>query len=98
MNGKLYRSQSDTIFCSNQSGSTLLTEIFLCILRVNTELCFFDIYFLLDAVWKKEENQNFHDNRIHILNLMEHLNIIARPVTYSDSEENQDGPATKVDF
>ena len=55
-------------------------------------------FLLIDAVWKKEENQSFHDNRDHILNLMEHLNIIARPFTYSDSEENQDGPATKVEF
>ena len=29
---------------------------------------------------------------------MEHLNIIARPLTNIDSEENQDDPTAKVEF
>ncbi|KAL3878080.1 hypothetical protein ACJMK2_035712, partial [Sinanodonta woodiana] len=34
---------------------------------------------LIDAIWTKENNPDLHDNKEHILLLMEHLNIIARP-------------------
>ncbi|KAL3889183.1 hypothetical protein ACJMK2_001533 [Sinanodonta woodiana] len=40
---------------------------------------------LIDAVWK--EKQDFHDNKKHILLLMEKLNIIARPLSYTEVKE-----------
>ncbi|KAK3588518.1 hypothetical protein CHS0354_022993 [Potamilus streckersoni] len=47
---------------------------------------------LLDAIWSKEESPEFHDNKDHIIHLMEELNIIARPRLYS-----QDGKDVKVE-
>ncbi|KAK3577948.1 hypothetical protein CHS0354_019099 [Potamilus streckersoni] len=38
---------------------------------------------LIDAVWTKENKPEFHDNKEHILLLMEHLNIIAKPKSFS---------------
>ncbi|KAL3870190.1 hypothetical protein ACJMK2_038271, partial [Sinanodonta woodiana] len=38
---------------------------------------------LLDAIWSKEESPEFHDNKDHIIHVMEELNIIARPRVYS---------------
>ncbi|KAK3611542.1 hypothetical protein CHS0354_016474 [Potamilus streckersoni] len=37
---------------------------------------------LIDTIWTKENNLEFHDNKEHILQLMEQLNIIARPKFY----------------
>ena len=51
---------------------------------------------LTDAVWNKEENKEFQDNRDHILALMEHLNIIAKPVLYAEEEESGEDTATQV--
>ncbi|KAL3887957.1 hypothetical protein ACJMK2_000342 [Sinanodonta woodiana] len=39
---------------------------------------------LIDVVWSKENNPEFHDNKDHILRLMEQLNIIAIPRIYSE--------------
>ncbi|KAL3889173.1 hypothetical protein ACJMK2_001524, partial [Sinanodonta woodiana] len=39
---------------------------------------------LIDAVWNKEEKPDFHDNKDHIIRLMEKLNIIAMPMSYSE--------------
>ncbi|KAL3854591.1 hypothetical protein ACJMK2_013855 [Sinanodonta woodiana] len=47
---------------------------------------------LIDAIWTKETYPDLHDNKEHILLLMEHLNIIARPRCFSD-----DGSDIKVD-
>ncbi|KAL3854636.1 hypothetical protein ACJMK2_013897 [Sinanodonta woodiana] len=47
---------------------------------------------LIDAIWTKEKYPDLHDNKEHILLLMEHLNIIARPRCFSD-----DGSEIKVD-
>ena len=46
-------------------------------------------YFIIDAVWYREENRKFRENREHILALMEHLNIIAKPVLYTDDDATQ---------
>ncbi|KAL3889377.1 hypothetical protein ACJMK2_001721, partial [Sinanodonta woodiana] len=37
---------------------------------------------LIDAVWTKKEKPDFHDNKEHIILVMEKLNIIARPMSY----------------
>ena len=37
-------------------------------------------------MWSREENVKFLENKGHILALMEHLNIIARPVLYTDDD------------
>ncbi|KAK3606663.1 hypothetical protein CHS0354_021186 [Potamilus streckersoni] len=47
---------------------------------------------LIDAVWSEEKNPEFHDNKDHILLLMEKLNIIARPRAY-----DQEGKEVKVE-
>ncbi|KAL3854325.1 hypothetical protein ACJMK2_013599, partial [Sinanodonta woodiana] len=47
---------------------------------------------LIDAIWTKENYPDLHDNKKHILLLMEHLNIIARPRCFSE-----DGSEIKVD-
>ncbi|KAL3854548.1 hypothetical protein ACJMK2_013812 [Sinanodonta woodiana] len=39
---------------------------------------------LIDAIWTKETYPDLHDNKEHILLLMEHLNIIARPRSFSE--------------
>ncbi|KAK3598164.1 hypothetical protein CHS0354_013875 [Potamilus streckersoni] len=39
---------------------------------------------LIDAVWTKNEKPDFHDNREHIILVMEKLNIIARPRSYTE--------------
>ncbi|KAL3865350.1 hypothetical protein ACJMK2_006948 [Sinanodonta woodiana] len=39
---------------------------------------------LIDAIWTKENKPDLHDNKDHILLLMEHLNIIARPRCFSE--------------
>ncbi|KAL3854270.1 hypothetical protein ACJMK2_013544, partial [Sinanodonta woodiana] len=39
---------------------------------------------LIDAIWTKENYPDLHDNKEHILLLMEHLNIIARPRCFSE--------------
>ncbi|KAK3578169.1 hypothetical protein CHS0354_011693 [Potamilus streckersoni] len=39
---------------------------------------------LIDAIWTKKDNPDFHDNKDHILLLMEKLNIIARPRSYGE--------------
>ena len=56
----------------------------------------FCVNILLDAVWKKSENTRFQENRGHILALMEHLNIIARPLTYTENDETGDTTTTQV--
>ncbi|KAL3854536.1 hypothetical protein ACJMK2_013801 [Sinanodonta woodiana] len=47
---------------------------------------------LIDAIWTKEKYPYLHDNKEHILLLMEHLNIIARPRCFSE-----DGSEMKVE-
>ncbi|KAL3854628.1 hypothetical protein ACJMK2_013889 [Sinanodonta woodiana] len=47
---------------------------------------------LIDAIWTKEKYPDLHDNKEHILLLMEHLNIIAKPRCFSE-----DGSEIKVD-
>ncbi|KAL3854314.1 hypothetical protein ACJMK2_013588 [Sinanodonta woodiana] len=47
---------------------------------------------LIDAIWTKEKYPDLHDNKEHILLLMEHLNIIARPRCFSE-----DGSEIKVE-
>ncbi|KAK3611478.1 hypothetical protein CHS0354_039089 [Potamilus streckersoni] len=47
---------------------------------------------LIDAIWTKENNPNLHDNKEHILLLMEKLNIIATPKSYIE-----DGSEIKVE-
>ncbi|KAK3594194.1 hypothetical protein CHS0354_023110 [Potamilus streckersoni] len=47
---------------------------------------------LIDAIWTKEKNPNLHDNKEHILLLMEKLNIIATPKSYIE-----DGSEIKVE-
>ncbi|KAK3584404.1 hypothetical protein CHS0354_010180 [Potamilus streckersoni] len=42
---------------------------------------------LIDAIWTRELNPEFHDNKVHILLLMEKLHIIARPRSYSEDRE-----------
>ncbi|KAK3575825.1 hypothetical protein CHS0354_020948 [Potamilus streckersoni] len=37
---------------------------------------------LIDALWSKDKNADLHDNKEHILRLMEQLNIIAKPKLY----------------
>ncbi|KAL3887953.1 hypothetical protein ACJMK2_000338 [Sinanodonta woodiana] len=39
---------------------------------------------LIDVIWTKENNPEFHDNKDHILRLMEQLNIIATPRIFSE--------------
>ncbi|KAL3887776.1 hypothetical protein ACJMK2_000169 [Sinanodonta woodiana] len=39
---------------------------------------------LIDIIWSKENNPEFHDNKVHILRLMEQLNIIAIPWIFSE--------------
>ncbi|KAL3887712.1 hypothetical protein ACJMK2_000105, partial [Sinanodonta woodiana] len=39
---------------------------------------------LIDIIWSKENNPEFHDNKKHILRLMEQLNIIAIPRIFSE--------------
>ncbi|KAK3598913.1 hypothetical protein CHS0354_036224 [Potamilus streckersoni] len=39
---------------------------------------------LIDALWTKEKNPDFHDNKEHILRLMEQMNIIAKPKSWSE--------------
>ncbi|KAK3608707.1 hypothetical protein CHS0354_013641, partial [Potamilus streckersoni] len=41
---------------------------------------------LIDAIWTKKEHPDFHDNKEHILLVMEKLNIIARPRSYGKDE------------
>ncbi|KAL3854589.1 hypothetical protein ACJMK2_013853 [Sinanodonta woodiana] len=48
---------------------------------------------LIDAIWTKETYPDLHDNKEHILLLMEHLNIIARPRCFSE-----DGSEIKVEY
>ncbi|KAL3854739.1 hypothetical protein ACJMK2_013988, partial [Sinanodonta woodiana] len=40
---------------------------------------------LIDAVWTKQENPELHDNKEHILLLMEQLNIVAKPRSFSNN-------------
>ncbi|KAL3854596.1 hypothetical protein ACJMK2_013860, partial [Sinanodonta woodiana] len=47
---------------------------------------------LIDAIWTHDKYPDLHDNKEHILQLMEHLNIIARPRCYSE-----DGSEIKAD-
>ncbi|KAK3587463.1 hypothetical protein CHS0354_007955 [Potamilus streckersoni] len=42
---------------------------------------------LIDAIWTKEKNPDFHDNKNHLLLLMEKLNLIARPKSYSEDRK-----------
>ncbi|KAK3590784.1 hypothetical protein CHS0354_038722 [Potamilus streckersoni] len=49
-------------------------------------------YELLDVIWSKEKSPEFHDNKDYLLLLMEKLNIVARPKSYS-----QDGKQVKVE-
>ncbi|KAL3887700.1 hypothetical protein ACJMK2_000094, partial [Sinanodonta woodiana] len=39
---------------------------------------------LIDALWTKDRNPDLHDNKDHLLLLMEQLNIIAKPTLYID--------------
>ncbi|KAL3888314.1 hypothetical protein ACJMK2_000684, partial [Sinanodonta woodiana] len=39
---------------------------------------------LIDAIWNKKEKPDFHDNKEHILLVMEKLNIIARPMSCTE--------------
>ena len=57
---------------------------------------FYCIHILLDAVWKKGENTRFEENRDHILALMEHLNIIARPIPNTENEDACDCDTIQV--
>ncbi|KAK3596734.1 hypothetical protein CHS0354_036358 [Potamilus streckersoni] len=41
---------------------------------------------LIDAIWTKEEHKEILDNKDHILPLMEKLNIITRPRSYSEDQ------------
>ncbi|KAL3854524.1 hypothetical protein ACJMK2_013789 [Sinanodonta woodiana] len=47
---------------------------------------------LIDAIWTTEKYPELYDNKEHILHLMEHLNIIARPRSFSE-----DGTEIKVE-
>ncbi|KAL3854279.1 hypothetical protein ACJMK2_013553 [Sinanodonta woodiana] len=47
---------------------------------------------LIDAIWTQDKYPDLHDNKEHILLLMEHLNIIARPRSFSE-----DGSEIKVE-
>ncbi|KAL3889087.1 hypothetical protein ACJMK2_001443, partial [Sinanodonta woodiana] len=38
---------------------------------------------LIDAIWTKKEKPDFHDNKEYLILLMEELNIIARPMSYT---------------
>ncbi|KAL3888921.1 hypothetical protein ACJMK2_001281, partial [Sinanodonta woodiana] len=38
---------------------------------------------LIDAIWTKKNKPDFHDNKEYLLILMEKLNIIARPLSYT---------------
>ncbi|KAK3591660.1 hypothetical protein CHS0354_040568 [Potamilus streckersoni] len=42
---------------------------------------------LIDAIWTKQQNPEFHDSKEHILHLMEKLNIVAKPRSYLDNQE-----------
>lgn len=57
---------------------------------------FLTLFLVSDAVWKNCENKRFEENRDHILALMEHLNIIARPVNYEEYAEIDDCIGTQV--
>ncbi|KAL3888018.1 hypothetical protein ACJMK2_000402 [Sinanodonta woodiana] len=48
---------------------------------------------LIDGVWTKENNLELHNNKDHILGLMEQLNIIAKPRIFSE-----EGNETKASF
>ncbi|KAL3892357.1 hypothetical protein ACJMK2_004570 [Sinanodonta woodiana] len=39
---------------------------------------------LIDAIWTKERHPEFHDNKEHILRVMEQLNIVAKPSFYGE--------------
>ncbi|KAK3594834.1 hypothetical protein CHS0354_002885 [Potamilus streckersoni] len=39
---------------------------------------------LIDAIWTKKKKVDFHDNKEHLLLLMEKLNIISKPKSYSE--------------
>ncbi|KAK3598547.1 hypothetical protein CHS0354_010723 [Potamilus streckersoni] len=47
---------------------------------------------LIDAIWTEKKHKEFHDNKDHILLLMEELNIIARPLSFIE-----DGKEVKED-
>ncbi|KAL3854599.1 hypothetical protein ACJMK2_013863 [Sinanodonta woodiana] len=47
---------------------------------------------LIDVIWTQDKYPDLHDNKEHILQLMEHLNIIARPRCFSE-----DGSEIKAD-
>ncbi|KAL3888903.1 hypothetical protein ACJMK2_001263 [Sinanodonta woodiana] len=38
---------------------------------------------LIDAIWTKKEKPDFHDNKEYLILVMEKLNIIARPMSYT---------------
>ncbi|KAL3888962.1 hypothetical protein ACJMK2_001321, partial [Sinanodonta woodiana] len=38
---------------------------------------------LIDAIWTKKDKPDFHDNKEYLILLMEKLNIIARPMSYT---------------
>ncbi|KAK3595401.1 hypothetical protein CHS0354_008835 [Potamilus streckersoni] len=42
---------------------------------------------LIDAIWTKDKNPDLHDNKEHILLLMEQLNIVAKTRSFSDDGE-----------
>ncbi|KAK3576896.1 hypothetical protein CHS0354_017566 [Potamilus streckersoni] len=48
---------------------------------------------LIDAIWTKERHPEFHDNKEHILRLMEQLNIVVKPTFYGE-----DGEKCKEDY
>ncbi|KAL3889088.1 hypothetical protein ACJMK2_001444 [Sinanodonta woodiana] len=48
---------------------------------------------LIDAIWTKEKKPDFHDNKEYLLLVMEKLNIIARPMSYT-----LDGKSVKEDY
>ncbi|KAL3887960.1 hypothetical protein ACJMK2_000345, partial [Sinanodonta woodiana] len=52
--------------------------------EMGTILYFSHTSYFLDVIWTKENNPEFHDNKDHILRLMEQLNIIAIPRIFSE--------------
>ncbi|KAL3889489.1 hypothetical protein ACJMK2_001829, partial [Sinanodonta woodiana] len=44
---------------------------------------------LVDALWTKEKHPQFHDNKDHLLRVMEQFNIIAKPRSFSENGENK---------
>ncbi|KAL3889163.1 hypothetical protein ACJMK2_001516 [Sinanodonta woodiana] len=48
---------------------------------------------LIDAIWTKKDKPDFHDNKEYLICVMEKLNIIAKPMSYT-----LDGKSVKEDY